>query len=248
MLRAILSLSSVAGLVLAALWLVREVDSANSVVLASGGVHTATLEPRRRAETRSRPQRDSENPSARRRVLGTVQDERGEPVVAFRVRARRLGDRTPTVGKAFRSPIGSFGLAGLTTGKWSLEVSASGHVTHTVEVRVPALERIRIALERTATLRGRVVHADGRPAPGARVGVDARARDMLWVAADPEGVFVAEGLPPGTLRVTARAAGYPRSEPLSLALEPGQTLTDVALALPERPGTGDAPTGAPSER
>jgi protocatechuate 3,4-dioxygenase beta subunit len=112
-----------------------------------------------------------------------------------------------------------------------------------------------VRLSRGARWSGRVVDGAGRPVPGARLDLDADGDETSlvdfpaggsWRAAD-DGSFVVPALPPGTVKIVARADGFaPTQEsrrilddrplpPLDIVLLPGRRLAGRVVA----------PSGAP---
>ncbi len=105
-----------------------------------------------------------------------------------------------------------------------------------------------------ATIRGRVIDPWGKPAAGAQVEFRLHVGGPAWnwsaigMQAGTDGRFEYLNLPPGPTTVIARAPGFASSRPLALAVEPGQVLAEVELALREGgrlSGEIFAPDGSP---
>ncbi|MEM1094579.1 MAG: carboxypeptidase-like regulatory domain-containing protein [Bacteroidota bacterium] len=111
-----------------------------------------------------------------------------------------------------------------------------------LEVNLPAF---------TATLRGSIQLADGRPLPGVAVRVTSGAGTVKTAQTNAEGAYLITGLPFGDLLVSASKAGHNRGDDLSVVLtdaQPTQTLdiTDFTESTASITGTvQDAATGAP---
>src|SRR5690348_10306547 len=85
----------------------------------------------------------------------------------------------------------------------------------------------------TATVRGRVQDAQGRPVSAATVTVTAADTGVSReVPVDADGGFVVAGLPPAVVDVRVAASGFAETRRSGLVLEVGQSVTvDVALAV-----------------
>src|SRR5690349_793376 len=85
----------------------------------------------------------------------------------------------------------------------------------------------------TATIRGLVRDAQGRPVPSATVTVTGRDTGLsrvVPVAAD--GAFVVTNLPPAVVDLNVTASGFTDAKRTGLVLEVGQTATiDIDLAV-----------------
>ena len=158
-------------------------------------------------------------------LTGTVRDEHGNALSGARVVAR--------VDESSRQEVpagdGSFEFLELAEGFWSLQPLAEGYWCDPREVLVHALAPPQdFVLRPVATIRGRVVDAEGRAVAGARIhGGNPLAESTL---SDDQGCF-SYGVQPGALRLLASAKGHSSSEPLELELTEGQQLGEVVLAL-----------------
>jgi hypothetical protein len=85
----------------------------------------------------------------------------------------------------------------------------------------------------TATVRGRVQDAQGRPVSAATVTVTAADTGLTReVPVDADGAFAVAGLPPTVVDVRVAASGFTETRRAGIVLEVGQTVTvDVALAV-----------------
>lgn len=158
----------------------------------------------------------------------------------------------------------AFHLVGLTAGRWAVQVNVGGYAAavQLVEVRDRELRTdLEVALHRPATVRGRVVDADGKAVAGAFVfvtGFGNRAeqnvtatdlaqqdpsaapqaeRSALACAtrAGADGAFELDGVPPGVrLRVVAVAAGHAWGQSPAVEMRPGQQQEDCELRLGRR--------------
>jgi RNA polymerase sigma factor (sigma-70 family) len=116
------------------------------------------------------------------------------------------------------------------------------------EAELDLVELGDLRLSRPASLGGVVVGADGKPAPGARLGLKGWNADRTrfsgaaealpvgylgdWaVASDPRGRFVFTDLAGGSYDLTLVAAGWP-ARSIAIALEPGERREDLRLELP----------------
>ncbi|HEX7154902.1 MAG TPA: carboxypeptidase-like regulatory domain-containing protein [Thermoanaerobaculia bacterium] len=134
---------------------------------------------------------------------------------------------------------GSFLVRGLTPGATAdITVRRDGYVTQTrSRVEMPPLEPLRIVLEPSARISGRVVDDRGdviagavvtaKPAESALpVGLDGRL-----VESDAAGVFVLADLPKSAVALSAVARGFLSAEPLVLDLGVRTNVEDVELTL-----------------
>jgi len=172
---------------------------------------------------------------------GRVVDDLGEPVTAFELDVRSTEEGGARESATFQHADGRFRFARVGPGEWRVEAEAEGHTQAEETVVVLPAEGVDLVLrlDRVARVAGRVVGADGAPAPGATV----RARDgsgapggwgMGWapaVEADGEGRFRFEDLEPGSYELVAQAADWADSRKLSVELAPGQVRENVLLAL-----------------
>lgn len=110
-------------------------------------------------------------------------------------------------------------------------------------VRVPTEQPVRLVLQPSAAVEGRVVDPDGKPVPGTRVVVDPAdpmamgrmrvfsASRMRQAVADESGFFRVEDVIPGAIEVRAIATGYTTAELKNLEVRPGQELRGVEVVL-----------------
>lgn len=182
------------------------------------------------------------------RVRGSVRDERGQPVPVFTIRADpvRGSGAGASSSQRFRSPSGDFELSGLSDGKWLLHARSLGHRSSTpVQVSIPwDGAPVELDLLRLASVRGRVLFADGEPAAGARVQCAGRT-----TLAQGDGSFTLGEIDPGRARVSAGFGMLQASEPVDLELGPGAAVSDLRLVLARKfaraprsgadPGSGD---------
>jgi protocatechuate 3,4-dioxygenase beta subunit len=184
-------------------------------------------------------------------LAGTVVDDVRMPIQDAIVQVWREGlllDEGATDGD------GSFECAGLERDVvYEVTAIAKAHVGATISSAPTA--SVVIALRRTNPLRGRVLDvASGLPietfeidvAPGSRT-ANAQAGSRAFSSED--GRFEWTDLPPGQLRVGARASGYPRIE-LPIQLRPGSDAQlDFGLkrGVDVRGYVADGASGAPVE-
>ena len=158
-------------------------------------------------------------------LTGTVRDQQGNAVPGARV----IAHVADLLSKEAPAGDGTFELGELPEGKWSLQVLADGLWCPPRKLLVDALTLPQdFVLEPAATIRGRVVDAEGRAVAGARLfGGTPLAPSTLT---DAEGRFSYSVLP-GKLQLLASAKGHSASLPLALTLDEGEQLADVVLAL-----------------
>lgn len=205
-------------------------------------------------------------------IPGFVRNESGTPVTAFGVEARRKGENawvsrvlSDEVDRQFESEDGSFRLAGLADGEWSMHVRAEGYArSEPIEFVVPdvlAGGPLEVVLGIESSIAGTVVDPSGAPIPAATVqraredGEDRFARmpglssPNGTAVTDTQGRFLLEGLGPGPLTLVAQHRGFAASAPLELDLGEGETLRDVVITLSQGgsiEGEIFTPTGEPS--
>ncbi|MEQ1892124.1 MAG: carboxypeptidase-like regulatory domain-containing protein [Planctomycetota bacterium] len=158
-------------------------------------------------------------------LRGTVRDERGNAVPGARVIAH-VGE---LLSKEAPAGDGLFEVGELPEGRWSLQVLADGYWTPSRSLIVDALTPPKdFVLRPAATIRGRVVDAEGRAVAGARLfGGKPLTPNTLT---DSEGRF-SYAVNPGALELLASAKGHSASLPLALTLDEGEQLADVVLTL-----------------
>lgn len=186
-------------------------------------------------------------------VEGLVVDPEGRPVpgaeitvseagnLGMRALLRRQGNPEPPV---LTGSDGSFRIEDRRPGETlGLGAWRAGYAAADVPgVQVPSERPVRIVLQPTAAVEGRVVDPDGRPIAGATVVAFAsdRMRMRVRVAAAPgpgpattddSGLFRVEGMEPGTIEIRAMAAGFQAAWLKNLELRPGQDLRGVEVVL-----------------
>jgi protocatechuate 3,4-dioxygenase beta subunit len=187
------------------------------------------------------------------RVSGTVLDAGGRPVPEFRVTAglARSGGgpmQAMPVSRDVSSEDGTFVLEDVPGGVSEVSVAARGFQPARLGgVSIEEGETrpgVDFKLSRGAALRGHVVDsASGRPVPDAQVSVDARG--VPGVAADADGAFEIEGLPPGKVRVSASSPDFvPASENVE-ATESGASVELKLSAGGSVAGSVASPSGEP---
>ncbi len=220
-------------------------------------------------------------------LSGIVVDDQEKPLPNCTIDVRPMEQPTdPDVLKlalrvrtvvANSGPDGRFTAAGIDASRVLVEATRAGYVTE-VKFGVDPAEELRLVLTRGATVRGRVVDADGQPVkrfsielrsqridpktgepvaqgrprfgggpPWARRGgaprdasirlqagerlEDREIGDRWKEFASADGRFEIEGVPPGRIRVRARADGYRDSERKELDLGPGESGEELDLRL-----------------
>ena len=131
-------------------------------------------------------------------VRGRVVDAGGAPVAGARVAQAGGGASAETDAQ------GEFALEGLAYDERTparVEASAPGHARAEAIVRAETVaQRFELALPRARSVAGRVVGADGRPVPGARIVASAPATspqtpsDTRTAVSGADGAFVVDGL------------------------------------------------------
>jgi RNA polymerase sigma-70 factor (ECF subfamily) len=181
---------------------------------------------------------------------GRVVAAGGDAVQRFGVHAVRivrgaLGDMgMRREHRLFHDPDGRFLFEDLIEGDWEVYAEAPGLVTiRPVRVRLPAPESdpVVIVMDRAASIEGRVLHADGRPARGARLHVEsalppwfgelAPGREPPRAACDDAGAFRLAGLTAGATVVYADADDAGRSASEELVLATGENRGGLLLTL-----------------
>lgn len=174
-------------------------------------------------------------------------NQQGAPLVEGRVRMRnaavhsdvevalcsvgdQAGDRTATTVDW----SGSFSLRAPGPGVYSLEVrTLSGPPVRTSRILTLQSNEMRIVdLDFGEGALVGFVRTDNAEVmvANARVEIETEAGARLVVPTDASGKFTAEGLPTGTLRVAAYAAGYYKSSPRSISITPGSA-AEVEIKL-----------------
>ncbi len=188
-------------------------------------------------------------------LVGRITDLDGRPVEDAELRLRDTEEaRSVAPGRAFRGvavrgasgPKGRFEIGDLEVGRrFLLEVRHEDFLPTVLrDVEAPSEHPLTIALEPAAGLRGKVVSADGKPVPGARIGISAapmevgvveppgrRAEASRSTRADETGSFRFSGLVPGDLELYADADGYRPSDPKRVSVAPRKVVHGVLLTL-----------------
>ncbi len=204
-------------------------------------------------------------------VRGVVVDAQGEPVAEAEVLAQGGG----------RAEIARFlnGLEGPSAvtagdGSFALEDLAPGAPLDLIAIHpgyapgeapgvaVPSAAPVRIVLQPTSRVSGRVTGSDGKPVAGANVGLDESSRgsaQRLWeislrashkAVTDDAGSFSFEGVSPGPIALVADAPRHQVQALTGLEVKPGQDLSGVEIVLPAAAaveGRVLLPDGRPAE-
>jgi protocatechuate 3,4-dioxygenase beta subunit len=136
---------------------------------------------------------------------------------------------------------GTFRIPGLRHGgRYDVTVKHPRFVEKTLTgVKAPNAEPVRIVLQGGGSLAGRVVGPEGEPVPGAMIhaveeehsehGVSRSSHSIA--STDQEGRFRAYGLPPGSLILEVKAAGYTPRRVDDLHISEDQDLKDFKIVL-----------------
>lgn len=186
-------------------------------------------------------------------VAGRVEDDLGQPVEEFQLRAARIWNSPSGVlhSNSFKVDIedanGAFVLGGLEAGPWSLIASAEGYATsESQSIVLPgpdaAVEWV-LELRREAVVEGVVFDPRGLPVADATIAVDLGQEgrfkrllsglDFPQVRSDAEGQFLLGGLAGPEIALVASHAKFARSGVLRLGLRPGDTASGIELYLNE---------------
>ena len=172
--------------------------------------------------------------SAGRSLSGRVVDAGGAPVTAFVVRYRRVdGSFTRSKAQEFESKDGTFTIEGLADGTWSIAAMTDTHAPKAVlEVSVPNTSKDpRLEVHEGVTISGRVVDADGKPLPDARItawSLEAGTEEDLgpWYSSksrvDAEGRYTIRGLAPGSIRLYVQPEDFEEGTELLFEMQPGE--------------------------
>jgi protocatechuate 3,4-dioxygenase beta subunit len=174
-----------------------------------------------------------------------VVDDAGEPVAAFTVTAQRADWPTWLEGpsreleETFEDADGRFALAGVDAGRWTVSVTAEGHLrSDDREVAVAAgaaADPTAFALTRTARITGVVRDPAGLPVAGAEVrgmALEYPAHSAVETT-DEEGRFVLASVGPGPVALEASCDAWAPSVEERHDLVAGEARADVAVLLTE---------------
>lgn len=176
------------------------------------------------------------------RVRGEVVDENGRAVAEAQVAshvtvATAMSSSTRSGSSAITNSDGSFLLESVDPGELELSIRAEGFVAAMIgSLRVEPgedLEGVRAVLKRGATISGRITGPGGRPVPHAQVLSMERGPGFGrayhgGAAADGEGRYRIEGIPPGTRSVVVQHDDY-KQETRTLEVEVGDNVLDIVL-------------------
>lgn len=187
-------------------------------------------------------------------LKGIVTDSKGAPVIAAEVRAsatekrdamRAFSRQPETPADATTQADGSFVLEDRAPGEsLDLSVSHPGYGPGSAPgVAVPSEQPVRIVLQATARVSGKVTGPDRKPVAGAQVAVmemspasfGGMSRLMPGrprrTVTDEEGAFVVEGVSPGAIEVSASAPRRQQARLEGLEVKPGQELSGIDILL-----------------
>ncbi|HEY0136574.1 MAG TPA: carboxypeptidase-like regulatory domain-containing protein, partial [Nannocystis sp.] len=144
-------------------------------------------------------------------------------------------------------PDGELRARGLLPGTYAVTVHCPGHLLAEsyppVVIGEAHVTGLRWEVERGQAIRGVVVDAAGKPAPGLDVGAFSRPdpsqprtrQTTATQRSDEQGRFELAGLVPGAYQVTVNAWTMPRAvpaEPIDVTLPAGQDVDDLRIELP----------------
>lgn len=176
-------------------------------------------------------------------VAGRVRDDAGAPVTEFRVVAYPAGrpENSPEKSeREFQASDGRFALEVGQQGEWLLHARSSegDHRGEDVALSVPqGGAELVLVLPRASSVSGRVVDPGGRPVPGAQIHVTDDPRGAAFAffgegeaESDADGRFTIPSAQSGSY-VHASHEDWAPSENVALELAPGETRSDLVLAL-----------------
>lgn len=180
-------------------------------------------------------------------VSGRVLDDLGTPLADFGVVAGRLEDGPGSsdwdgdLSRSFRDTDGSFRLEGFAPGEWELWGWSKDHAqSEPVRVTLPAAGPVELVVPREAAVNGRVLDPSGASFPRAALEAkrDSRRSRPFSIddeaTADAQGFFEIHGLGPGSMVLQAHGSTFAPSEPQTVEVRAGETITGLVLRL--RPG------------
>jgi RNA polymerase sigma factor (sigma-70 family) len=147
-------------------------------------------------------------------LTGSVTDEYGYIVTDAKVRASKVGELAPWIHKASSGMDGSFVLRALPAGANRIRISAEGFAPRQIEVRMAAnTAPLAVKLKPGALLQLRVLDEDGRPLPGAKLGLEGSWFNTLeWAGvADRDGRIEWNSAPIEPFTFTVSKEGYFKS-------------------------------------
>jgi RNA polymerase sigma factor (sigma-70 family) len=125
---------------------------------------------------------------------------------------------------------GRFSVRGLAAGRYQLVAEAPGHARTTLrQVTVPRRAPLEVQLGDAGVIEGRVVLADGHPAPGAEVRFSG-GPELLVVTAGSQGGFAAE-VEPGSYWISATREGATGAIGQPVAVAAGGTARGIDIRL-----------------
>lgn len=193
-------------------------------------------------------------------VAGRVEDSEGQPVAGAYVRLTRGG----SVGNEISGADGSFRFVGVEPSeRVQVQAWVTGRYGRSDPFHVAAagtVEDVVVRLGAAGRVAGVVEISDGSSPDGGTAGVvrgDPRQQPWILnqnretVPLGPDGSFVVENVPPGTVTVIAEVPGYPPavSEPMTLPegtertgvrlrIEPGLTIDGIVVGEEDEPVAG----------
>ncbi len=186
------------------------------------------------------------------RLVGQVLDSDGQPLVEFTVVTvpKAPGPGSGRGGYRRVSVVdesGDFAIEGLPPGDYWVKALAPGYATGRAgPVWVPEGGEggpVRIELDATAVVSGRVLGPEGEPVRGARVSISlAGLRGSVFGGLDlprtrsgADGRYTLRGVPPGTHRILAYVSGRLSGASAPLDLEPGARRSGVEIRMRRLP-------------
>jgi len=139
---------------------------------------------------------------------------------------------------------GTFEIAGLRDGEWTLSATAPGFVPASLPpVSIPGdSSSLMIVMRRAATLSGIVVDESGNPVPNVfvyapppweelRAGNKNRNLFAATTRTDPQGGFTLQDVEPGPVRLRADSYQWVTVDPIPLEAKAGQTMAGLRVTV-----------------
>jgi hypothetical protein len=177
------------------------------------------------------------------KLTGTITDPDGKPVPNVKIRASNTmgidgrGYAAPDNPESITDAKGQFTLADLPTGYAQAWAYANGwfHVDSLKLFGVPATSTVAVQMVQTGSIKGKVVGANGKPAPGGTIHASPPGDPIgKWggsMNVEPDGSFEFKDVPPGPYTVSTQAQ-YPGAKPdpnaKQITVVSGKT-TEVAI-------------------
>jgi hypothetical protein len=187
-------------------------------------------------------------------IIGTVSDERGQPIIGVEVNASPLETGSAPSGIGLATAIsdgdGGFRLEGLPRGTIRVVARHPELATKTQEVAAPTREPLHLVMSGGTSLAGTVIDTSGQALSGVTVSLldDHDTPAALPETSGADGRFRFESIASGSYRLTGSRRGLAQSSIQVVVRSTGSPMEDIELVLETGGTVGGSILGGGAEQ